>query len=162
MGSRESQHVSDRRAPRWRRITFGGVVAAVSIVAACNGGEDTCASPRAESPTYPGDPSADPGNQATWLTGIEVNTVLPPDAAGLVAGHKDPTNPDAEWDDSKPLNPDNASNFFLRIGRGAVQFSTYVAAPEGSPACDQPPQSDFIGPQPVNPLIEEGSIAPQW
>jgi hypothetical protein len=149
---------------RLRRPAFVAVIAAAGLGAiACNGKNRVaapCVSPRAVSAEYPGDPAADPVDQSTWRSGIEVMTSpLPDDAHGLIFGFR---GAGGEWRDSQLVAAADARRIGVKIGHGAVQFSSRVQAPAGSAACEQPPQSAFGQPEPFDVIMARGATAPRW
>jgi hypothetical protein len=125
---------------------------------------ESCASPIAESAAYPGDPTAQPDDQATWKTGVLVTTTLPPKSRGLVVAYRAPD--ETRWRDvSWPVDPGAAHKIALRIGHGAVVFNVQIYADQGSPACTEVPDSRFSQPQPFDALLaqESGPAAvPRW
>jgi hypothetical protein len=118
-----------------------------------------CESPRAISSLFPADPSATE-DRTTWKNGIAIRTEVPADARGVVAGYQGP-NADI-WNDSLLVSPDRAQTIAVLLGNGAVSFSVYVTALEGSTACTNKPVVTFSEPQPIQPLIAANATLPQW
>jgi hypothetical protein len=149
----------------YRRVASAiAVVAAGSLtVSACgNAHPSVCLSPRAVSTIYQGDPNADRDNHATWLTGLEIDTVMPSEAKGLVVGFRPPN---ADWNpdqDSHPISPDRASTVVVKIGHDAVVFSTQIKAAAGSSVCDKPPATMFGQVQPVQEILQKDATLPTW
>lgn len=154
--------------PRWRArgvaaVTAGAGLAAVVLTGCGNSTQpSTCLSPRASSSVYPGDSGADPLNRATWSSGVEIDTVVPSGASGVIVGYR---GANADWSadrDSKPVSPDIASVIGVKIGHDAVAFSIRIQAAAGSSACANMPEVQFGQPQPMDTVLQKGAILPDW
>jgi hypothetical protein len=145
-----------------RKLTYAGAALVLSgSLAACGDKEPpaACESPRATSLLFPADPHATK-DRTTWKNGIAIHTTVPTDATGVVIGYRG-RNAD-RWNDSKPISPDRAQTVAVLLGNGAVSFSTYIIATEGSAACANEPVVTFGEPQPIQPLIDTDATLPKW
>ncbi len=137
------------------------VVAFGAMATGCGEGKPGyCLSKRAYNAMYPGDPKANPNDQETWHEGIEIATTLPPDAKGLLVGYAGLDK--SYWSDSDPVSPDRAARTVVKIGHGAVIFSTRLEAAAGSAACDQQPDSTFSSPGSFDQIYNSGATATHW
>lgn len=139
-------------------------------VGAC-GSPETCTSPRAESPRYPGDttPGVTDADQSTWRLGViaEINPPEDDEYIGVVAGFRNPDFADAEWHDSGVIPKGDGFDEKLRfaIGNGPVQLSVEIVAAHGSELCTSTPTAVTFSPQAklLSEIDQAGGIThPAW
>lgn len=111
--------------------------------------QESCASPWAISDTFV-DPDADlylRTYTGFFTKGTVASGKVPEGAYGVQASFKSPASPNKEWQEnaSDMIKPNGLGSFTLKmaIGDGDVQFGVRVIAPEGSPACEQAPETTF-------------------
>jgi len=122
-----------------------------------------CVSGRTISPNYPGDTSAQDGEQSEWQRGVRVTTQLPEGAVGIIIGFAG-IEGDA-WHDSLPVSPAEAADIVASVGPDDVRFSTQLQGPPGSDVCDVPPNSEFSEPPDggnFDLIVLAGATPPTW
>jgi hypothetical protein len=117
---------------------------------------------------YQGDrnPLVDPNDQSTWrLAAIAVSRALPMDNKfeGLVFGFRDPDSTKNRFKLSNPVPPSLDRLNELLIGPGNVQFEALIQAKAGSPDCNTPPNTEFVGPQLRTKVTQATPVGrPEW
>ncbi|HEX8227528.1 MAG TPA: hypothetical protein VF572_06700 [Candidatus Saccharimonadales bacterium] len=144
----------------------GALLLAATIPAACAADskapeEESCTSGRTVSKRFNLDPAAT-DDRSTWLTGVEIATVVPEEAISIKVSYR---NQNGDWSaPSQTVSSDRAGRIGMLIGNKDVYFGTQLVASNASPLChpDYKPKSQFLGPMSRSVIEDQDLTLTKW